>query len=176
MKIGTMELIVILLIAFLVLGPDRTIMYTRKLGKGLRTLRIYINSFTEDIRETVTEPLAEIQQPLNELAKPFEELSKPLEEAAKSIQQPVNELKSTVNMSEAKLNASLQGRGGSTKPDASAAEAAKPVPEEEELEEAVLVEEPVPIEETAEAPAAPAEEPAAAEEAGQEVKPEDTKE
>lgn len=107
MKIGTMELLVILLIAFLVLGPDRTATYTKKFGKGLRTLRIYMNSFTEDITETVTEPLRDLQQPLEELKKPLEELQKPLEESLQAVRAPMDELEQAVHMNDAKLKAPL---------------------------------------------------------------------
>ena len=89
MKIGMMELVVILLVAFFVLGPDKTVAYARKIGKGLRTLRIYVNSFTDDIRETVTEPLQDV---------------------AKAVQQPVDELKTAVWKSKTELNAPLAER------------------------------------------------------------------
>lgn len=119
MKIGTLELIVILLIAFLVLGPERTVLYTRKLGKSLRTLKIYINSFTDDLKETVVEPLQEIQEPLNELKKP-------LEDAVRTVQQPVDELNTTLVVNESKLRLRSSAAG---KPAAGEAE--------EELEEAL---------------------------------------
>jgi Sec-independent protein translocase protein TatA len=98
MKMGTMELIVVLLVAFLVLGPEKTVLYTRKLGKSLRTLKIYMNSFTDDLKETVVEPLQEIQEPLNDLVKP-------LEDVTKSVQQPIDELNANLAINEAKLKA-----------------------------------------------------------------------
>lgn len=116
MKIGTMELLVILLIAFLVLGPDRTAAYTKKLGKGLRTLRIYMNSFTEDVTETVTEPLRDLQQPLEELKKPFEDLQKPLEESLQAVRAPMDELEQAVHVNDAKLKAPLELKTPADKP------------------------------------------------------------
>lgn len=121
MKIGTMELVVILLVAFLVLGPDQTLAYARKIGKGLRTLRVYMNSFTEDIRENVTEPL-------NELTEPLAEIAKPLEDVAKTVQEPLRELDMTVKQSEIKLNST------------STAKTKAKAPAVEELEEAIPVE------------------------------------
>lgn len=97
MKVGTFELLVILLVAFLVLGPDQTLAYARKVGKGLRTLRIYMDSFTEDIRENVTEPL-------NELAQPLTELTKPIDDISKAVREPLNELDLSLRQTEAKLN------------------------------------------------------------------------
>ncbi len=133
MKIGTMEILVILLIAYLVLGPERTVQYTKKLGQMLRTLRIYINSFTEDITESVTEPLQELQKPLEELKKPFEEMQKPLEEAMDLVRQPMDELQQTVRASDAKLKAPLDLK-------APAQDGQAPAAETEELEEAVPLE------------------------------------
>lgn len=89
MKIGMMELVVILLVAFFVLGPEKTVAYSRKIGKALRTLRIYINSFTDDIRETVTEPLSELAEPVREAMEPIGDLTKPLQDVTKAVQQPV---------------------------------------------------------------------------------------
>lgn len=120
MKIGTLELVVILLVAFLVLGPDKTLAYTRKIGKGLRTLRVYMNSFTEDIRENVTEPLNELAEPLAEIAKPFDDI-------AKTVQEPLKELDMTVKQSEIRLNST-----STPKPKAAA-------PAVEELEEAIPI-------------------------------------
>lgn len=120
MKIGTLEFAVILLVAYLVLGPDRTVAYARKLGRGLKTLKIYIDSFTEDIRENVTEPLSEIAEPLAEITKPFEEV-------AKNVQEPLAEIDKTVKQSQLELNQIGSPRA---KPRASTAE---------ELEEAIPI-------------------------------------
>ena len=129
MKIGTMELVVILLVAFLVLGPDQTAIYTKKLGKALKTLRIYMNSFTEEITETVAEPLRDLREPLEELKKPFEELQKPLEDSVSAVQKPFNELEHTVRDNDSKLKATLD----------------KPLAAED-LEDAVAVEEAITVE------------------------------
>lgn len=99
MKIGTLELVVILLVAFLVLGPDQTLAYTRKIGKALRTLKVYINSFTEDIRENVAEPLSELAEPISGLTEPLAEIAKPLDEVRKTVQQPLQELDTAVKQS-----------------------------------------------------------------------------
>lgn len=122
MKIGTLELVVILLVAFLVLGPDRTLAYTRKIGKGLRTLKVYMDSFTDDIKENVTEPLNELTQPLTEIAKPLDDI-------ARTVQEPLKELDMTVKQSEIKLNSTTPA-----KPKTS-------VPAVEELEEAIPMQE-----------------------------------
>lgn len=89
MKIGTMELLVILIVAFLVLGPEKTVIYARKLGKWLRTLKTYINSITEDLKDTVVEPLKEIQEPLKDITKQLGEM-------ANAVENPVNDLSKTL--------------------------------------------------------------------------------
>jgi sec-independent protein translocase protein TatB len=89
MEIGTMELLVILLVAFLVLGPERTLIYARKMGKWLRTLKIYVNSFTDDLKETVIDPLQELQEPLKEMTRPLGDLTKTFGDS-------VNEMKVTL--------------------------------------------------------------------------------
>lgn len=128
MKIGTFELLVILLVAFLVLGPDQTLAYTRKIGKALRTLKVYVNSFTEDIRENVSEPLSELTEPLSELGKPLAEIAKPLDDVGKAVQEPLRELDIAVKQSSIKLNSTSSA--GSPKAAA---------PALEELEDAIPI-------------------------------------
>ena len=106
MRIGTMELLVILLVAFLVLGPEKTAQYTKKAGKAIRTLKFYMNSFTDDLKE----PLQEITQPLEEIKKPLEELKQPLEELKK----PLAELKNPL--------AGPMAAGSAPPPDSASAE------------------------------------------------------
>ncbi len=89
MKIGTSEFIVIFLVIFFVLGPEKTILAARKLGKLLRTLKVYITSLTGDLRETVVEPLQEIQEPLKDITAPLNDLTN-------VVQQPINEFNAAV--------------------------------------------------------------------------------
>lgn len=119
MKMGFSEILVILTVAFVVLGPERTVIYARKLGHILRALKIYIDSFTDDIRENVTEPLSELTEPLEDAKRAIQE---PLQEVASSIQKPLEEARSTLQKDE-------------TRPKAPAA----PEPEDE-LEEAIPME------------------------------------
>ena len=87
-----MELIVIFLIVFFVLGPEKTILAARKLGKLLRTLKVYITSITGDLRETVVEPLQEIQEPLKDIAAPLSELTEAIEKPAQELNKTVRDL------------------------------------------------------------------------------------
>ena len=64
MKIGFTELILVAIVAFVVIGPDKLPEYARKLGKMLRELKKYTGAASEEIQKNVVEPLNEIQAPI----------------------------------------------------------------------------------------------------------------
>ena len=76
MRIGVSELIVVLVVALLVLGPDKLPRYARKLGAALAEFRKASDEATREIRENVVEPLEEAQRPLREAIEPVEELDR----------------------------------------------------------------------------------------------------
>lgn len=90
MRIGGAELLVILLMAYLLLGPEKTVVYAVKAGKWIRTMKIYISSITEDLTETVEEPLNELKQPLQELEKPMNILAAELETSAQELSRQIS--------------------------------------------------------------------------------------
>ena len=57
MKIGFTELILVAIVAFVVIGPDKLPEYARKLGKMLRELKKYTGAASEEIQKNVVEPL-----------------------------------------------------------------------------------------------------------------------
>ena len=63
MKIGFWELIVIVIVAFVFIGPDQLPVYAKKIGKMLRELKKYTGAASEEIQKNVVEPLNEIQAP-----------------------------------------------------------------------------------------------------------------
>ncbi|MBP1920588.1 Sec-independent protein translocase subunit TatA/TatB [Youngiibacter multivorans] len=69
MKIGTTEFIVILIVALLALGPEKMPMYAKKLGKAISMIKELSGKITEEIKENVTDPLAEAVEPLTSLKK-----------------------------------------------------------------------------------------------------------
>ena len=79
MKIGAMELIVIFIVALLVIGPDKLPLYAKKFGSAMREFRKASSDMTQDIRESVVEPLEEAQRPLREAMEPLETLKKDVE-------------------------------------------------------------------------------------------------
>lgn len=154
MRIGGLELIVVLVIAILVIGPERTIILARKAGKWMRVLRVYLGSMTEELRETVVEPLQELQEPLREITQPFNELSKevtgtvneiskPFEDTVKDVQRSTNELRgiASKNLSGKKKPGSSDNTpSAETETEAPPVEESVEEPMEEELEMAQVIE------------------------------------
>ena len=62
MRIGTSELVVIFIVALLVLGPER-FQSMQKAGKFLSSIKVYADKLSEDINESIVEPLEEVQKP-----------------------------------------------------------------------------------------------------------------
>ena len=146
MKIGFWELVVIVVIAFVFIGPDQLPVYAKKLGKMLRELKKYTGAASEEIQKNVVEPLNEIQAPLKEAVAPLTDIKKDIDNSVKDVTK------------------GFAGIGKTSKE-----EAAKKAAEEEVTD--LTAEEPV--EELPEENAAPAAEPAAEKaEAPAEEKPE----
>ena len=142
MKIGFWELVVIVVIAFVFIGPDQLPVYAKKLGKMLRELKKYTGAASEEIQKNVVEPLNEIQAPLKEAVAPLTDIKKDIDNSVKDVTK------------------SFTGIGKTSKEEAAKAEQAEEVTELEEVEE-------LPEETPAEAPKAeeaPAAEPVKAEE------------
>ena len=53
MKIGFTELILVAIVAFVVIGPDKLPEYARKLGKMLRELKKNTGAASEEIQKNV---------------------------------------------------------------------------------------------------------------------------
>ena len=79
MKIGFWELVVIVVIAFVFIGPDQLPVYAKKLGKMLRELKKYTGAASEEIQKNVVEPLNEIQAPLKEAVAPLTDIKKDID-------------------------------------------------------------------------------------------------
>jgi Tat protein translocase TatB subunit len=89
MGIGISELLLILVVALLVLGPEKMPVYAKKAGKALNDLKSYAGKLTEDINENIMEPIAEVQKPLKSMAEPLtniaKDISKPMEDIRSSL-------------------------------------------------------------------------------------------
>ena len=116
MKIGFTELLVVVIVAFVFIGPNQLPEYARKLGKMLRELRKYTSTASKDIQENIVEPLNEIQQPLKEAISPLTDIKKDIDNSVKDVTK------------------SFTGIGKTSKEEAAAKAAAEePVEELEEL-------------------------------------------
>ena len=86
MRIGVSELIVVLIVALLVLGPDKLPRYARKLGAALAEFRKASDAAAREIRENVAEPLAEAQKPLRDAMEPLAETERDVKENLREAQ------------------------------------------------------------------------------------------
>ena len=77
--LGFGEILLIIVIAIVVLGPEKTPLYAKKLGEGLTMFKQYSGKLASEIKENVAEPLAEVVQPLQEVSK---ELTEPFKDLA----------------------------------------------------------------------------------------------
>ena len=82
MKISLIELFVVFVVAFVVIGPDKLPAYMKKGVKLLKEMKGYTSKLTEEINETITDPLKESAAPIKEIA---DEITKPLEEVKESM-------------------------------------------------------------------------------------------
>ena len=72
--IGPLELVLILVVALLVFGPDKLPEIGAKLGKGVRELRQLSREISQGVN-TLTEPIDELRKPLDDTAKVMGEIS-----------------------------------------------------------------------------------------------------
>jgi len=89
-KIGAMELVVIFIVALLVIGPDKLPQYARKFGVALREFKKASSDVTQEIRESVIDPLEEAQKPLREAMEPLEDLNREVKSNLRGVE---NDLK-----------------------------------------------------------------------------------
>lgn len=92
MKIGALELIVVFIVALLVIGPDKLPQYAKKFGAAMREFRKASQDVTQEIRESVIDPLEEAQKPLREAMEPIEELEKGLRNDVKSVEKDLRNI------------------------------------------------------------------------------------
>ena len=66
--IGPLELVLILVIALLVFGPDKLPEIGAKMGKGVRELRQLSREISQGVN-TITEPVDELRKPFDDAAQ-----------------------------------------------------------------------------------------------------------
>ena len=92
MKIGAMELVVIFIVALLVIGPDKLPQYARKFGAALREFKKASSDVTQEIRESVIDPLEEAQKPLREAMEPLEDLNREVKSNLRGVEKDLNDI------------------------------------------------------------------------------------
>ena len=90
MKIGTLELIVIAIVALLVISPNKLPEYAKKLGLAMREFKKATNSLSKEIKENIVEPLDEVQKPLKDAVAPLTEMEKEIKGSIKEVTDSVN--------------------------------------------------------------------------------------
>ena len=92
MKIGFWELIVIVIVAFVFIGPDQLPVYAKKIGKMLRELKKYTGAASEEIQKNVVElPEQPAEAPAETVEAPAEKPEQAAAEAAQPAAEPVAE-------------------------------------------------------------------------------------
>lgn len=95
MKIGFTELILVMVVALLVIGPDKLPQVMRQLGKGLAQFKAATDEATKEIRQSVVEPLEEAQKPLKEALEPVQEIEKAINGNVKDLKKSINSIGKT---------------------------------------------------------------------------------
>ena len=95
MRIGFAEAVVVLLAAMVFIGPEKLPAYARKFGAALREFRKASADVTQEIRESVIDPLEEAQKPLREAMEPLEDLRDSLKADARSVEKDLRNIGKT---------------------------------------------------------------------------------
>ena len=93
--IGPLELVVILIVALLVFGPNRLPEIGAKLGRGLRDMRRATRALSEELNQT----RRAVEEPAREIAKPFGDIAqsaKQVAEIAETLRNPGRTLQENI--------------------------------------------------------------------------------
>lgn len=92
MKIGPLELVVIFVVALLVIGPNKLPEVAKKLGLAMKEFKKASESITNEIKESVVEPLDEMQKPLRDAVSPITDAEKEIRSSLKEVTDSVNNI------------------------------------------------------------------------------------
>lgn len=88
MKVGALEILVILLVALLVLGPDRLPKAARRLGASLSSVKQASSELTQELSESVSE----VEAPLQEAMAPLDEFKQDVRKDLRSMEKELSRL------------------------------------------------------------------------------------
>ncbi len=97
--IGPMELLLILIIALMIFGPDRLPEIGAKLGHALREMRQVTRQFSQEIEETrqaLEAPIEEARAPLDELTQPLQDAKQAVESISQAATNPAELIRKSV--------------------------------------------------------------------------------
>lgn len=92
MRIGATEIILVLIVALLVIGPEKLPAYAKKFGEALAVFKKATSDATKDIQESVVEPLNEAQKPLQEAIEPIETTRKEIRGQVEGVQKSLDNI------------------------------------------------------------------------------------
>ena len=102
-KIGMGELILILIIAIVVLGPDKLPQLARSLGKGIRSVKRYIHETTKDLEDL--QELKDIQKDVTDIQKDLKLMGQGLEH---SLESEVKKVEKEIETAESEITAAVE--------------------------------------------------------------------
>ncbi len=115
-----MELVVIFVVALLVIGPDKLPQYARKIGSALREFRRASQDVTQELRQSVIDPLEEAQKPLREAMEPLEDLNRSVKSDLRTVEKDLNNLGKAAAKPKAEPAAPEKAEDGSPAPERAA--------------------------------------------------------
>lgn len=89
--VGPLELLMILVLALAVFGPDKLPQIGARLGKGLRSLRQTTRQFSAEIEQTrqaIEAPMREAGRPIQEVVQPFGQITAGVQDAVQIVTDP----------------------------------------------------------------------------------------
>lgn len=92
MRIGFLELIVIVGVALIVFGPDKMPEFARTVGKALKELKSVTGELSKEMKESIAEPLEEIQKPIKEITAPLTDIKKEFDNSIKDVTDSFNQI------------------------------------------------------------------------------------
>lgn len=132
-KLGMGELILILVVALICLGPDKLPQVGRSLGKGIRAVKGYLHDLTRDLEDM--EELKEIQKDVTDIRKDLRSVGTGLE---KSLRAEEEEIQETLDATRREIRDGVEKmpeqpvQSGTTEAEAPAEEPAAEITTEEE--------------------------------------------
>jgi TatA/E family protein of Tat protein translocase len=124
--IGPMELVLILIIAMLVFGPDKLPEIGAKLGQSMKAMRKATREFSREIegaRQAVQAPVQELTQPFKEIAQPVQEIGQDLKSMAPLAQAVTNPQEALRQAVTGQLTAAPETQDAAANPPAASADA-----------------------------------------------------